>query len=124
MTDFGITRYGSFFLWVVAAALFCGCENVLWNDLAAQGMWEKVCEINFNNKTMTMNIDNSNIRWKEKSAEDWEVDLPCSASFGVLYIKFPDKTVKGTYVLFLNYLTLSGFEWGDRLQWLNGAWKK
>ena len=109
---------------LVTAALFCACENVLWNDLAAQGKWQKDSEVVFVNKTMVMEIDSSGIRWKENGADHWEEDLPCAASFGVIYIKFPDKTVKGSYLCGFNYMVLSGFTWDDRLNWLNGAWKK
>jgi hypothetical protein len=106
------------------AALLSACENVLWNDLAAQGSWQKDCVVLFADKTMEMEIDNSGIRWKEKDTSDWEQDLPCAASFGVLSIKFPEGTIKGSYFWSLNYLILSGFTWDDRLNWLNGAWEK
>lgn len=106
------------------AALFCACENVLWNDLATQGAWQKDSEVLFVEKTMVMEIDNGGIRWKEKGADNWEEDLSCAASFGVIYIKFPDKTVKGSYLCGLNYMILSRFTWDDRLNWLNGVWEK
>jgi hypothetical protein len=108
----------------LTAALFCACENVLWNDLAAQGLWQKDSEVLFVEKTMVLEIDNVGIRWKEKGAGNWEEDLSCAASFGVIYIKFPDRTVKGSYLCGLNYMILSGFTWDDRLNWLNGVWKK
>jgi hypothetical protein len=107
-----------------AAAALAGCENVLWNDLAVQGTWKKDSEVMFVNKTMVLEIDRDGIRWKEEGAEEWEAELPCTASFCVLYIKFPGKTVRGSYVWALNYMVLRGFTWDDRLVWLNGAWKK
>jgi hypothetical protein len=112
------------FTCAVTAVLLSACENVLWNDLAAQGTWQKDSEVVFVEKTMALEIDNNNIRWKEKGAAQWEQDLPCAASFGVIYIKFPEKTVKGSYIWGLNYMILSGFTWDDRLNWLNGAWEK
>jgi hypothetical protein len=120
----GLKNKNYFFFMAAVTALFCGCENTLWNDFAAQGKWEKAGKVLYVDKVMQMEIDNSRIRWKEKGAADWEEDLHCSASFGVLYIQFPDKTVKGNYLSILNYLVLSGFTWDDRLDWLNGGWTK
>ncbi|MDR2343173.1 MAG: hypothetical protein LBD86_01415 [Spirochaetaceae bacterium] len=113
-----------FFTAACMIAPFSGCENVVWNDLGVQGSWEKESKVMFVDKTMVMEIDNDGIRWKEKGADDWEVDVPCSASFGVIYIKFPDKTVKGSYLWALRYMILGGFTWDDRLNWLNGTWNK
>jgi hypothetical protein len=114
----------SFLPAAMTALILCSCENVLWNDLAAQGTWEKPAQVSLIDKIMVMEIDNSHIRWKEKGAADWEEDIPCSASFGVLYLNFPEKTVKGSYFPFLNQLILSGFTWDDRLNWMNGSWTK
>jgi hypothetical protein len=111
-------------VFVGAAVLLSGCENVLWNDVAAQGSWQKECVVLLADKSMEMQIDNRGIRWKEEGASDWEEDLPCAASFGALLIKFPDGTIKGSYFWSLNYLILSGFTWDDGLNWLNGAWEK
>jgi hypothetical protein len=123
-TEAEVYRVGMVFAAVVMAALFCRCENVLWNDLAAQGAWQKDCKVLLKDKAMEMEIDNSGIRWKEKGADDWEEDLPCTASFGVLSIKFPGGTIKGSYFWCFNYLILSGFTWDDGLNWLNGSWEK
>ncbi|MDR0663804.1 MAG: hypothetical protein LBF80_07005 [Spirochaetaceae bacterium] len=109
---------------VVIAMLLSGCENVLWNDLAVQGSWQKDSVVSFVKKTMEMEIDNKGIRWREKDASEWEEDLPCAASFGVLLIKFPGRTVRGSYFWTFNNLILSGFTWDDGLNWLNGSWKK
>jgi hypothetical protein len=111
-------------LFFLCALLLSSCENVLWNDLGAQGEWKKGCTINSIDVTMLLSITNDRIRWKEEDAADWEEDIPCAVNFGVLYLKFPEKTIKGSYIAFFNYLVLSEFTWNDRLNWLNGGWMK
>jgi hypothetical protein len=120
---FGNARY-IFLLFAAAAFILCACETVLWNDLAAQGIWYKASKVQLIDKMMIMEINNSHIRWKEKGADDGEENISCAASFGVIYLQFPEKTIKGSYFSFLNYLVLSGFTWDDRLDWLNGGWEK
>ncbi|MDR0409968.1 MAG: hypothetical protein LBH18_06180 [Spirochaetaceae bacterium] len=109
---------------VTTVFAFCTCETVLWNDLAAQGKWRKNSRVRLIDKMMLMEIDNTHVRWKEEGTEDWEEELPCAASFGIIYLQFPEKTIKGSYFPILNRIIFSGFTWDDELNWLNGSWEK
>jgi hypothetical protein len=103
--------------------LFTGCEDVIYNDLSLQSVWEKECEVDYEKKEMSIKFDADNFFYKEASAADWNV-IPCAASFGVLYIKKDGGTIKGTYSVFWTTLFLSGFEYETGFMWLNGTWKK
>jgi hypothetical protein len=107
-----------------ACLLFAACEDVIFNDLALQGEWEKRCEVDYDTKLMRIKIDSDNFSWKEADEDDWSETFSCSASFGVLILKRPDGTIRGSYTVFWTKVLFTGWTWDDGFFWLNGTWDK
>ncbi|GMO46575.1 MAG: hypothetical protein Ta2B_28210 [Termitinemataceae bacterium] len=111
------------FIVLTFSFLLVSCEDVIYNDLALQGEWEKDCEVDYENVRMRIKFDADTFCYKKASADDWENTISASASFGVLYIKQAE-TVSGSYNIVWSKCLFSGFKHESGLMWLNGVWDK